>query len=173
MSRRLLLGNDLTDIRLRRHIVVPTKLRRGIVKCRIVCDEVIDDISYTQYQKKNIQSLKIVDGKSIDYKHKYKDRSNINLLYKQKESCDDIIITKDGKLTDSSYSNIALLRNKIWYTPEENLLSGTKREQLINQGRLVVKSISISELHNFSHVSLINAMNNLMDIVIPIEKVIM
>ena len=160
-SRVELISSDVSPIKLRKHIYVPTDLRQGLVKCRIVYDEDIQAITYTPHTPKVIRSLKLVYDNSINYHCKYHDRDHINELYVQKGECDDIIIAKDGMLTDSSYSNIALLQNGKWYTPTTCLLKGTRREQLIDQGRLVEREISVDDIGKYESVCLINAMMGL------------
>jgi len=112
-SREELIDSNIFPIRLRKHIVIPTHLRKGLVKCRIVYSNDIQEITYTPYQPKSIKSLKLVEDNTIDYHCKYLDRNHINELYTQRGNCDDIIIVKNGMLTDSSYSNIALRKDGV------------------------------------------------------------
>jgi len=160
-SREELIDSNIFPIRLRKHIVIPTHLRKGLVKCRIVYSNDIQEITYTPYQPKSIKSLKLVEDNTIDYHCKYLDRNHINELYTQRGNCDDIIIVKNGMLTDSSYSNIALRKDGEWFTPSSYLLNGTRRQQLIDQGRIIEKEISMDEIGNYEAISLINAMMGL------------
>lgn len=170
-SRVELFAKDISPLRLRKHIHIPTHLQNGLVKCRIVYGEAINEITYTPYQSKVIRSLKLVEDNSIDYHCKYLDRDHINDLYAQRGDADDIIMVKDGMLTDSSYSNIALLQNGKWYTPSTCLLKGTRRAQLIDQGRLEIREISLGNMNEYECVSLINAMINLNNINLPISQI--
>jgi len=108
-----------------------------------------------------IESIKIFNGRIYNLRRHESRMHHINELYVQKGECDDIIIAKDGMLTDSSYSNIALLQNGKWYTPTTCLLKGTRREQLIDQGRLVEREISVDDIGKYESVCLINAMMGL------------
>ena len=170
-SRVTLISKDVTPIQLRKHIELPIDLRQGLVKCRIVYKEEIQEVTYNAYTSKIIETLKLVESNTIDYQYKYLDRNHINDLYAQRGDCDDIIIVKDGMLTDSSYSNIALLRDGIWYTPSTFLLNGTRRQQLIDQGRLVEVNISVDDIKQYEKVCLINAMMGLNKVNVDISLV--
>ena len=154
----MLFSNESASLNLRKHIDIPIQFCKGLVKCRIVygCD--IDEITYSHYIPKKIHSLKLVKDDAIDYSYKLLDRKCINNLYAQRGNCDDILVVKNGKLTDSSFSNIALFRDKAWYTPTSFLLLGTRRQQLIDQGRLVVKDILEKDIKQYEKVCLINSM---------------
>lgn len=128
-------------------------------KARVVYDkDGLKDVSYAAYHPLNIHSLQLVTCDDIDYKYKSADRSQLQKLKEQRSDCDEIIIVKDGLLTDTSYSNIALFDGKHWYTPKHPLLKGTMRQSLIDQGLLIEKDLRPNDIQNFQKVSLINAM---------------
>jgi len=77
---------------------------------------------------------------------------------KQKEECDDIIIIKNGLLTDASIANLILFDGKNWITPETPLLPGTCRERLLNAGLITKRKIHPDDLKYYQGVKLINAM---------------
>ncbi len=170
ISRVALFSEGLPSLNMRAHIKVPQQFCDGLVKCRVVYGEEIEEITYHSYKQKDIHSLKMVADDSIDYGYKYLDRNHINALYSQRGDCDDIIVVKDGMLTDSSYSNLALLRDGIWYTPSSCLLRGTRRQQLIDQGRIIVADISIDDIMQYEKVSLVNAMIGLGSIQIDVKN---
>ena len=132
-----------------------TPPKRGLYRCRILYGKDIDSIEYIPYTPKIIESIKIVKS-DIDYSYKYSDRKEINSLLKR--SFDDIIIEKDGFLTDTSIANIAFYNGQQWVTPKKPLLHGTMREQLLYENFLIVKNIKSREIQNFSHFALMNAM---------------
>lgn len=171
-SRVALISKDVTPIPLRRHIEIPSDLRQGLVKCRIVYNEDVQEVTYTSYMPKIIESLKLVESDIIDYQYKYLDRNLINVLYAQRGDCDDIIIVKDGMLSDSSYSNIALLKDGVWYTPSTFLLKGTRIQQLIDQGKLLEADISVNDIGQYEKICLINAMIGLNKITVPIPFIV-
>ena len=81
-----------------------------------------------------IRSLKLVDGGALDYAFKYEDRSALMRLTRQKGICDDILITKDGFITDTSYSNVVLENSEGLFVPHTYLLNGTRRQRLLADG---------------------------------------
>ena len=79
-------------------------------------------------------------------------------LSARKGSCDDILIVKNGLVTDTSFSNVAFLDGSRWLTPEHPLLEGTKRAKLLEAGILAEADIRPEEIYRFKKVRLINAM---------------
>ena len=130
----------------------------GLYMCRIVytCRDV--KVTYHEYIKREIKSLKLVYDDNIDYSFKASDRENINRLFAQRDNCDDILIVKNSLLTDISIANIALFSDGIWYTPKDPLLKGTTRERLLNEGKLVEKALHVEDIYNYSKIAILNAM---------------
>lgn len=128
-------------------------------KARVVYDEGgVRDLSFSAYHPLDIRSLCLVTCDEIDYRYKSADRSALQALKEQRGNCDEIIIVKDGKLTDTSYSNIALFDGAHWFTPRHPLLHGTMRQSLVDQGLLREDDLTPDDLHRFLKISLINAM---------------
>jgi len=171
-SRVALISHDVTPISLRSHIEIPSDLRQGLVKCRIVYNEDVLEVTYTAYLPKIIESLKLVESNFIDYQYKYLNRNHIKELYAQRGDCDDIIIVKDGMLTDSSYYNIALLKDDLWYTPSTFLLKGTRRQQLIDQGKILEADIPVKDIDQYEKLCLFNAMIDLNKITVSIPFIV-
>lgn len=169
-SRRGLFQLD-GNIDLKKEITIPQEFRSGLFKCRVVYDENIDTIEFIPHEIKKIRSLKAVHGE-IDYSYKFEDRSAIKDLFARRENCDDILILKDGLLTDTSSANIILLRDGRWYTPSTPLLKGTKRQKLLDEGIIFEEEITANDIAQYSKASLINAMLDIGDIVIDIENII-
>ena len=76
----------------------------------------------------------------------------------QRGDADEVVIVKNGLLTDTSYSNIALFDGQRWVTPRHPLLQGTMRQSLLDTGQLVERDIRDDEGGRYEKVSLINAM---------------
>ena len=87
-------------------------------------------------------------------------------MFSKRGLCDDIIIVKNGNLTDSSYSNLAFNDGSKWITPSTPLLTGTRRGQLIESGELYEEELKVSDLKYFHSCSLINALNGIGEIVV-------
>lgn len=131
----------------------------GLYRCRLVYDADSIEVTFHEYKKRAITTLKLVFENNIEYMQKSTDREKIDALYKQKEECDDILIIKDLLVTDTSIANIAFYTQEgIWITPRTPLLKGTTRARLLDEGKLVEADIKANELRNFSKVALLNAM---------------
>jgi len=129
----------------------------GLYRCRIVYAEKLHSIEYIPYVPKEINSLKIVPS-SIDYDLKYANRDVFNALLASNKEVDEVIIEKEGYLTDITIANIAFYDGEQWFTPENPLLKGTMRAKLINEGFLQQREIRKEDLKNYTQVALINAM---------------
>lgn len=57
---------------------------------------------------REIRSLRLVAADDeLDYHLKYADRSALARLLQRRDDCDEILIVRDGAITDTSYSNVA------------------------------------------------------------------
>jgi 4-amino-4-deoxychorismate lyase len=130
----------------------------GLFKCRIVYDQTINSIEFTPYQMKSIQSLKIVQHDEINYEFKFENRDGLNELYNSKQEADDILIIKNGMVTDSSYANLIFKLGEQWITPASYLLNGTMRQQLIESGEIQCEPIALADIRKFDKLKLINSM---------------
>ena len=139
-------------------IKVPVNFRSGVVKCRFLYNTDSFTAEFQNYIKREINSLKIVVDNNIEYGHKFTDRSSINNLLDRKGDCEDILIIKDGKVTDTSFSNIVFYDGRGWYTPSSPLLKGTARERLLKTGKILSRDITRDDLKLFSGCRLINSM---------------
>lgn len=145
------------DFILKDIISVPKEFTKGKVKLRFLYNKITYNQEYHIYVPKEIKTLKIVNDNNIFYPLKYTDRACISNLLKQKQDCDDILIIKNGFITDSSYTNIVFFDGKNWITPCTPLLAGTARERLIKENKIIAKLIKTEDLNIFSSYKLINA----------------
>ncbi|MGW8169989.1 MAG: aminotransferase class IV [Sulfurovaceae bacterium] len=152
-SRKNLL-NDTRPLDLASKITPPLK---GLIRCRILYDTDIRSIQYIPYTPKDLKTFTIVKS-DVDYSHKFADRSILENLKAQHPQSDEIIIEKDGLLTDTTISNIAFLENGEWFTPSNPLLFGTMRAKLLKDSFLKEKLIRKEDLSSFQGFALINAM---------------
>src|SRR5690348_9252051 len=103
----------------------------GKVKCTIEYGPDDHLVRWKVYEHKLIRTLKLVEiPKGYDYRFKYADRTMIDRLYAWRDESDDILMTRDGWITDTSIANIAFLKNNRWYTPAQPLLAGTTWKRL-------------------------------------------
>lgn len=146
------------SVDLRDFVEVPQTDNEIIYKLRILYGHEIEKIEFIPYQIRKVETIKLVHSDDIEYQYKYADRSKLDKLLEQKDNCDDILIIKNGFVTDTSYSNIVFYDNSQWFVPETYLLNGTKRQFLLNNNTIKQISIKIEDLKNFSYARLINAM---------------
>lgn len=142
---------------------IPEEYRTGLVKCRITYFDQSCEVQYQHYTFRQINSLRLIEDNSIDYAFKYADREVLNALLTRKGDCDDILIIKDGCITDTSYTNVVLGNATGLYTPSTYLLAGTKRQQLLDKGIISEKEISVSNIKDYDRLYLINAMIDIED----------
>jgi len=133
----------------------------GLYKCRIIYDLNLFEVEYVPYEPAIPQTLKIVESNTIEYEHKYANRSDIENLFSKRDGCDDIIIAKNGLVMDTSYANILFRQKNCWYTPEIPLLKGIKRQELLDKGLIKEKEIPLQDVSKYESVKLINAMRGL------------
>ncbi|MBS1557704.1 MAG: aminotransferase class IV [Bacteroidetes bacterium] len=130
----------------------------GLHKIRLTYGRDAHEVKISLYVAKPIQRLKIVYDDVIDYAHKFEDRSQLNQLFLQKGKADEIIIVKNGFVTDASFANLLFKRKDQWVTPHAYLLNGTQRQFLLNQKIIEEETIRIKDFHRYEKVKLINAL---------------
>jgi 4-amino-4-deoxychorismate lyase len=68
--------------------------------------------------------LQLVTDNEIEYTHKTTDRNALNRLFEQRKKADDIIIVKNGQLTDSLFANLVFESHTgELFTPKNPLLA--------------------------------------------------
>lgn len=155
-ARRALWGLPATD--LESLIELPAGLGAGLYKCRVVYGPSVETVQVTPYAPRSIRSLRLIDGDHVDYRYKYADRRVLQALFERRRGCDDILIVQEGRLTDTSYSNIALYDGRRWVTPARPLLAGTARARLLATGRLEAAEVRVADLVQYRSLRLVNAM---------------
>jgi len=151
---RKALFNSTDMLHLIECIEVPKK---GLYRCRILYAKTLHSVEYIAYSPKDIHSLKIVKS-DINYNFKYADRDTFTDLLTEHNDVDEILIEKDGYLTDTTIANIAFYAEGVWYTPTTPLLKGTMRQKLLDDGFLQERNIKKEDLNQYTQVALMNAM---------------
>ncbi len=153
-------------------IIVPSDFCKGIVKCRFDYNFKDFSFGFQEYHFIEIKTLKLVYNEDIVYSFKSFDRRELNNLMVLREGFDDILIVKNGIITDTSFSNIAFYDGLNWFTPQTPLLLGTCRQFLIEQGKLLPSLIGVEDLNKYKSFILINAMRGVrLDQQIPITGI--
>ena len=143
------------------NLQIPEIYINDVVKCRIIYSSKIDSIEFLNYEIKKINKLKIIEDNNIEYDYKFLNRQRLEYLYNLRNDCDEIIISKNGLITDTSYSNIVLEKKGKYYTPNTPLLKGTKRDFYLKKKIIVPITISIDNLFEYENIRLINSMIDL------------
>ena len=147
------IGNAKLDLK---KIINPPA--EGLLRCRIVYNLQEYKVEYIPYIKRNVRVLKAVFSDTIEYDKKYEDRTALDLLFEQRDMCDDILIVKNGYVTDTSIANIAFYDGEKWLTPEKPLLVGTTRARLLEEKKIFPADIKYEEIYKFKKLALMNAM---------------
>lgn len=142
---------------------IPAEYKTGLVKCRIVYSNRDVKVEYEKYRLKQIDSLKLVYSDTIDYSFKYADRSVLSTLLEQKGECDEILIVKNGYITDTSFSNVVFENESGLFTPSTYLLAGTKRQHLLQQGIIREAEIKVEDIKLYNKLYFINTMIDIKD----------
>lgn len=142
----------------------------GKYKVRIIYDEEILLVEYSVYQTPHLERIGIVEYDLIDYSYKYTDRDCFQLLYKTYPGYDDFLIVKSGLFTDSTFCNVAFLKDECWETPLIPLLEGTQRALLLEKGIIKKGNIELSCLADYSHISFFNALNEHAAHILPVSQ---
>lgn len=159
MKRSLWLLCGVHDtINLEEYLQRMHKPKKGLFKCRIIYDDVSRQVEFTSYQQKKIETLKVIEHDRIYYEYKFKDRSDIDRLFAQRGTFDDILIVRQGMVTDSSICNIVFKKNSEWFTPSTPLLEGTMRQSLLDKGIIQTAPIQKQDIQSFQSFKLINSM---------------
>lgn len=153
-------------------IKVPEFAQKGLFRCRVLYAEKIKKIEFLPYNFRQIKTLRLVESNAIDYSYKYANRRELESLFNQKGDCDDIIIVKNGLITDSFAANLVFYDGAKWCTPDSPLLKGTKREKLLAEKTISACKIEVGDLQKYTRVGLINAMIEFNTMpVFPIENI--
>lgn len=146
---------------LQKNTALWANLQSPIIRCRIDYNATQYHLQCFPYQRKTYQRFHPVICDDIDYHLKYSDRAIFNELLKQKGDCDEIIIVKQGKITDCTIGNLILRQGSQWFTPDSPLLIGTQRSKLLQERKIIEREILLSDLHLYQEIRLINALNSI------------
>jgi 4-amino-4-deoxychorismate lyase len=162
-----------THINLIDSIEIPDFAKSKLFRCRVTYSKQIEKIEFIPHQYRETKSLKLVEDNEIDYRFKFADRERLNLLFEKRGTCDDIIIVKNGLITDSSYANIIFFDGVKWWTPDSPLLEGTQRAKLLRENKISACRITYKDISKFTKAGLINALNNMKEMPeIEIENIL-
>lgn len=163
---RAKLWNLTNAINLRKKLTIPKNYKDGLVKCRIVYSQEIEEITFQAYQIRTINKIKIIQSDTISYPFKFEERKELDTLFAAKDDGDEIMIVKNNLVTDAYYYNYVFQKGKQYFTPYQPLLEGVMRSSLILNNKIIKKDIFVTEIQEFDAIHLINAMTPLGKIVV-------
>lgn len=158
-------------IDLKEHLELHRYEKTGLFKCRVVYNRQIIKTEFIPYTLGRVENLKLINA-DIDYSYKFEDRSHINKLFELRENCDDIIIVKNDRLTDTSAANIAFFDGDRWYTALHPLLKGTEREKLLRGKAIFEEDIKVWDLKKFSKAAIFSTMVEFGEIMVSVSNII-
>jgi 4-amino-4-deoxychorismate lyase len=132
--------------------------KTGLFKFRLLYNISSYQQEFIPYRLPEIKTLKLVTDDEIEYGCKYSDRSALNKLREQRGHADDVLIVKNGMVTDTSFANILFYDGSEWLTPKHPLLPGTRRAFLLDSGVISEAIIKPVDLPAFRQAVIINAM---------------
>ena len=159
-SQKDLFGK-ISPINIGENIEILTEYKTGEYRCRVIFGNDIEEINFIQYEEKPIKKLKLIDIGDWDYSYKFADRSFMSNLLNDNPEVDEVIMTKNGFITDCTIANLAFYDGKNWFTPSTPLLKGTKRSQLLDKGLITEREIRVTDIYQYEGVCLINCFRNL------------
>ncbi|PHN06745.1 aminotransferase class IV [Flavilitoribacter nigricans] len=139
-------------------IDIPNSYKEGLFKLRVVYGAAIEEIDIQPYRIRPVTAVQLVQADNVQYAHKYADREALQQLFRDRTYGDDVLLIRDGLLTDTSYANIALFDGSKWFTPARPLLPGTARGRYLRAGLIHAADIHVQDLPQFREMRLINGM---------------
>lgn len=128
-------------------------------------------IRFVRYHMPEIKALRPIAIDANFYAKKWADRSALELYKKELPSGVEPLFILDGKVTDTSFTNILVEKEGELFTPRSYLLRGTKRCALLDKGIIQECDLPLEELRYYDSIHLINAMLSPYQLVLPIISV--
>ena len=146
-------------INLRSFINIPQSCKKGLFKCKITYNSTIQSVEFTPYQIRTIRQVSLINVIETDYNHKFLNRETLRKYREKYSDFDEIIMVKNGLVTDSYYYNIVLEKDGILTTPMAPILKGVQRQKLLDKKLLTPIDINPQALYEADCIYLINALS--------------
>jgi 4-amino-4-deoxychorismate lyase len=128
---------------------------RGIWRFRVTYGRAVEKVEFFPITPRKFRKFVVVEL-DIDYPFKFADRRELEELKMEFPCGDEVIVVKNGVVTDTTISNLAFWDGEKWQTPATPLLEGTTLTRLTQKGILHPTSIYPEELHTFPAIALLN-----------------
>ena len=149
--------------------LVPADLASGRTRCRVDYAEQITSVRFARHRPRQLSALELVPADHLDYGFKRADRSALDRLVT--EAGVEPLIVVEGRLSDTTFSNLVLQRGDQYLTPATPLLAGTRRARLLREHRIAEAELGPDDLADFETVHLVNALVDLGELVLPVADV--
>ncbi|MBK8054959.1 MAG: aminotransferase class IV [Saprospiraceae bacterium] len=171
LARKFLFGilKPLSLVGYLRSLDVPVD---GHYKCRIIYAEDIVDYQISPSIIRTISTLRLVTNNDIVYSFKFLKRVDLDALFLEKGNADEILVCRNGLITDAYYYNVVFQKGDDYFTPSSPLLEGIQRQFLLNTQRISKKNIKAGDIYKYDYIHLINALTPLHAIKISVDHII-
>lgn len=144
---------------------------QGRYKLRLEYDFQLRRLEFQEYRMRKVESLQLVAIVREPMLYKSSAREFIDLAFKQRGECDDVVLVREGLLTDTSYANIALFDGRKWVSPRVPLLYGTRRAYLLDRGVIETADIRVEDISRFRLIRLFNALIDFGELELPVGSI--
>jgi len=145
-----------------RRLLAETSFPSGRRKWRISYNHQAAKAEIAPFPKRDISCLQLMEVDDLDYAYKFTERNKLDALYERKaEPADEILIFRNGWLTDAYYYNVVVKMGSKLLTPRQPLLKGVMRAYCLEQQQVQLADIRIADLYKAEGVYLINALHPL------------
>lgn len=149
----------LTESRFKLKDILTNIPKSGLYRAKVEYNSrEVTNFSYYIYSAKNIKTIKVVEVDKLDYSYKYLDRSQLIYIKNKFKEYDEVLITQDGFIKDTTIANVALYKDKCWFTPKVPLFRGIQRENMLILSEIKQKNIHYGELTDYTKIAILNAM---------------
>jgi 4-amino-4-deoxychorismate lyase len=131
----------------------------SVLKCRVLYGRDLFETEWIPYERTIHTGHLVVRDDRLEYPYKYADRACIERHVSSAPDSHDVILVRNGLVTDASYSNLVFFDGRRWLTPAGPLLPGVMRAFLLDQGAIAEAEISLQDLHRYPVFRKINALN--------------
>ena len=151
---------DSAPISLADIIAAHPHAEEGLYKLRILYNRELLEIEYQPYHHPQFTEYALIDIPD-DYSYRFKstDRQLFNHIGQQYPPHVLPLLVQQGRITDSTYTNLIFTQQGRWYSPNTPLLMGTMLQSLINEGRVQLTEIRAEDINQYDSIIPINAIN--------------
>jgi len=145
-----------------RRLLEKTSFPPGKRKWRVSYNHEAVKAEIAPFPKRDISCLQIMEVEDLDYAYKFTERDKLDALYQRKaQSADEILILRNGFLTDAYYYNVVVKIGSKFLTPRQPLLKGVMRAFYLENQKIQEADLTKEDLFSAEGVYLINALHSL------------